>query len=137
MSVFTRRRPAMLRIFCSVAFSQAASAISHKQERLDASNYIHASATLSDARDWATKEKLLTIDVPAILRIDLAAAGIGLLRDPFSSTGYILDTFHVEKQFIRPVAWERGGDGRKQCRLDGRERDVRGTLSLGELKNGT
>ena len=91
-----------------MAFFPAASAIGHKQERLDASNYIHASVTLFDARDWATKEKLLTIDVQAILRIDLAAAGIGLLRDPFSRYGYILDAFRVEKQFIRPVAWERG-----------------------------
>lgn len=73
-------------------------------KRLDASNYIHVSVAFSDARDWATKEKLLTINVPSILRIDLAAAGTGLLHDPFSTTGYILDTFHVEGQFIQHVA---------------------------------
>lgn len=77
--------------------------IRSQTERPDAGNYIHAALTLSDARDWATKEKLLGIDVPAMLRVDLEAADTGLLRDPFSTTGYIVNTFHVQRQFIYPV----------------------------------
>ena len=72
--------------------------------RLDASHYIHVSLTLTDAREWATKERLLSIGSAAVFRVDPAAAGLKLFRDPFSRTGYILDAFHVADLYIRRVA---------------------------------
>jgi hypothetical protein len=66
---------------------------------------LHVSITEQDAKAWATRPDLLNRTGEwgewTILRIDLAAAGLRLFRDPQSATGYIVDAERVPSKFLR------------------------------------